>query len=510
MIVTADARKGAPDPSAKTAQPSAASAQSAQATFGLILSTLGPQGPDGGAGGTQPLSDKAEDSGDTKGSLPDSAAEDGLAAIIAAWLAEKAGRIPASQDFPGLSSAGASPSGLGVSISGAVQGLEDPSASVAGSGSQTDQGEGSTLRTLNSGGSVSANALAAALMATVNSGKLSGAGSASGSEVGSASFQAGGAPSAASPAAAFLSAKPESTVVSIAAASAVGVDPALFVKDINGDTGAQAVPLDDSSTSAASRGFSANVDSLRSAAQAGIAGVLGRAHSVRDERQADDRSAEIVSRVSERAQARVDMLDGAGRFAGDAFTPRFSDLLGVESRVRAHLESSDALLASTGPAAQASSASQPQSLTPPVPARETLANARALEGSVSWLASQHGGSATIDLVPPELGSLRIELKVDAAGTSATLVVHAASDAARVAVEQALDRLYEAFQGSGMSLSVSVGGGSSSFTGFMPGSQGGDPREAGNLSVRASAASPEEPGIGRPARTVGNDVLSLYA
>lgn len=510
MIVTADARKGAPDPSAKTAQPSAASAQSAQATFGLILSTLGPQGPDGGAGGTQPLSDKAEDSGDTKGSLPDSAAEDGLAAIIAAWLAEKAGRIPASQDFPGLSSAGASPSGLGVSISGAVQGLEDPSASVAGSGSQTDQGEGSTLRTLNSGGSVSANALAAALMATVNSGKLSGAGSASGSEVGSASFQAGGAPSAASPAAAFLSAKPESTVVSIAAASAVGVDPALFVKDINGDTGAQAVPLDDSSTSAASRGFSANVDSLRSAAQAGIAGVLGRAHSVRDERQADDRSAEIVSRVSERAQARVDMLDGAGRFAGDAFTPRFSDLLGVESRVRAHLESSDALLASTGPAAQASSASQPQSLTPPVPARETLANARALEGSVSWLASQHGGSATIDLVPPELGSLRIELKVDPAGTSATLVVHAASDAARVAVEQALDRLYEAFQGSGMSLSVSVGGGSSSFTGFMPGSQGGDPREAGNLFVRASAASPEVPGIGRPARTVGNDVLSLYA
>jgi len=510
MIVTADARKGAPDPSAKTAQPSAASAQSAQATFGLILSTLGPQGPDGGAGGTQPLSDKAEDSGDTKGSLPDPAAEDGLAAIIAAWLAEKAGRIPASQDFPGLSSAGASPSGLGVSISGAVQGLEDPSASVAGSGSQTDQGEGSTLRTLNSGGSVSANALAAALMATVNSGKLSGAGSASGSEVGSASFQAGGAPSAASPAAAFLSAKPESTVVSIAAASAVGVDPALFVKDINGDTGAQAVPLDDSSTSAASRGFSANVDSLRSAAQAGIAGVLGRAHSVRDERQADDRSAEIVSRVSERAQARVDMLDGAGRFAGDAFTPRFSDLLGVESRVRAHLESSDALLASTGPAAQASSASQPQSLTPPVPARETLANARALEGSVSWLASQHGGSATIDLVPPELGSLRIELKVDAAGTSATLVVHAANDAARVAVEQALDRLYEAFQGSGMSLSVSVGGGSSSFTGYMPGSQGGDPREAGNLFVRASAASPEVPGIGRPARTVGNDVLSLYA
>jgi len=518
MIVTADARKGAPDPSAKTAQPSATSAQSAQATFGLILSTLGPQGPDGGAGGTQPLSDKAEDSGDTKGSPPDSAAEDGLAAIIAAWLAEKAGRIPASQDFPGLSSAGASPSGLGVSISGAVQGLEDPSASVAGSGSQTDQGEGSTLRTLNSGGSVSANALAAALMAAVNSGKLSGAGSASGSEVGSASFQsggsapfqAGGAPSEASPAAAFLSAKPESTVVSIAAASAVGVDPALFVKDINGDTGAQAVPLDDSSTSAASRGFSANVDSLRSAAQAGIAGVLGRAHSVRDERQADDRSAEIVSRVSERAQARVDMLDGAGRFAGDAFTPRFSDLLGVESRVRAHLESSDALLASTGPAAQASSASQPETLTPPFPARETLANARALEGSVSWLASQHGGSATIDLVPPELGSLRIELKVDPAGTSATLVVHAASDAARVAVEQALDRLYEAFQGSGMSLSVSVGGGSSSFTGYMPGSQGGDPREAGNLFVRASAASPEVPGIGRPARTVGNDVLSLYA
>jgi flagellar hook-length control protein FliK len=229
---------------------------------------------------------------------------------------------------------------------------------------------------------------------------------------------------------------------------------------------------------------------------------------VREEGRVASRSGQEA--VAERAGEGADSQDRAAKFAGDAFNPRFSELLGAESKVRAHLESSDALLAPSGSAAQASSASQPQPLALLVPARETLANARALEGSVSWLASQHGGSATIDLVPPELGSLRIELKVDAAGASATLVVHAASDAARVAVEQALDRLYEAFQGSGMSLNVSLGSGSSSFRGGMSGAKEGGSREEGNLGVRSSVPSPELEGMGRSARTAGTDVLSLYA
>jgi flagellar hook-length control protein FliK len=86
------------------------------------------------------------------------------------------------------------------------------------------------------------------------------------------------------------------------------------------------------------------------------------------------------------------------------------------------------------------------------------ANARNLEGTISWLASQQGGSATIDLTPPELGSLRLELKIDSAGESATLIVHAASDVAQTAIEHSLDRLYESFQSAGIALQVSVGGG----------------------------------------------------
>jgi flagellar hook-length control protein FliK len=86
------------------------------------------------------------------------------------------------------------------------------------------------------------------------------------------------------------------------------------------------------------------------------------------------------------------------------------------------------------------------------------ANARNLEGTISWLASQQGGSATIDLTPPELGSLRLELKIDSAGESATLIVHAASDVAQTAIEHSLDRLYESFQSAGIALHVSVGGG----------------------------------------------------
>jgi flagellar hook-length control protein FliK len=54
--------------------------------------------------------------------------------------------------------------------------------------------------------------------------------------------------------------------------------------------------------------------------------------------------------------------------------------------------------------------------------------------------------------------LRLELKIDSAGESATLIVHAASDVAQTAIEHSLDRLYESFQSAGIALQVSVGGG----------------------------------------------------
>jgi len=142
--------------------------------------------------------------------------------------------------------------------------------------------------------------------------------------------------------------------------------------------------------------------------------------------------------------------------------------------------------------------------------RASFANANALEGTVSWLASQQGGSATIDLSPPELGSLRLELKIDAGGESAVLIVHAANDAAKAAIEQSLDRLYEAFQSSGMALQVSVGSGSSQFAGMF---SGGFEDRAKALAVptralegvRASAVSAVS-----KSRGVATDALSLYA
>jgi hypothetical protein len=512
MIATADANKGATDTSGTTPQRSPASAQSNQATFRLILSMLDPQGTGEDADVSQPLFEASENSGDTESGMRDPAAERALSAIFAAWLVEKGGRVPALQEGYGPVSEGGNVLRVGLPTPGAVQGLGGDAAGTPSLGSPLDHevGIGPGKSTLS--GVVNESALAAALMAAVNivrpagSGSDSGPGSSSG--IGSALSEGGGSGSAASLAAAFLASKPDSAAVSIAAAAAFGVDAALFVKGRRFDAPARALLPDGSEAPAANRGVLANAELSRSAAQSAVSGLLVRTLSVHEEGRSASRSGQEA--VAERAGEGADSQDRATKFAGDAFNPRFSELLGAESRVRAQLESSDALLASSGSAAQASAASQPQPLALLAPARETLANARALEGSVSWLASHHGGSATIDLVPPELGSLRIELKVDAAGASATLVVHAASDVARVAVEQALDRLYEAFQGSGMSLSVSVGSGSSSFRGGMSGAKEGGSREEGNLGVRSSAPSPELEGTGRSARTAGIDVLSLYA
>ncbi|NBP39637.1 MAG: flagellar hook-length control protein FliK [Betaproteobacteria bacterium] len=138
-----------------------------------------------------------------------------------------------------------------------------------------------------------------------------------------------------------------------------------------------------------------------------------------------------------------------------------------------------------------------------------ISNASALEGTVSWLGSQQGGSATIDLTPPELGSVRLELKIDAAGEGAILVVHAASDAARAAIEQSLDRLYESFQASGMTLHVSVGGGSSgSAQSFKSGSDL-DPLSAGDLRMPAEIRLDPTVAASR-ASMKSSDVLNLYA
>ena len=138
-----------------------------------------------------------------------------------------------------------------------------------------------------------------------------------------------------------------------------------------------------------------------------------------------------------------------------------------------------------------------------------FANASSLEGAVSWLSSHRGGSATIDLTPPELGSVRLELKVDAAGENASLVVHAASDAARAAIEQSLERLYESFQASGMSLQVSVGGGSLGYAqNFANGLNSGSSQDMNELGAKDGRL--EAAPVRRLPNTQASDALSLYA
>ena len=162
------------------------------------------------------------------------------------------------------------------------------------------------------------------------------------------------------------------------------------------------------------------------------------------------------------------------------------------------------------PAVQGPAEGLERSAHPTAVLHDAQSNASVLEGSVSWLASKHGGVATIDLSPPELGGLRLELKVDPSGTSATLVVHAASDAARLAVEQALDRLYEAFQGSNMSLSVSVGTGAGNFTAYTSSWRDQIGRSGPDSDTQPKSAAPEGEGLSELRRPTGADILSLYA
>jgi flagellar hook-length control protein FliK len=189
--------------------------------------------------------------------------------------------------------------------------------------------------------------------------------------------------------------------------------------------------------------------------------------------------------------------------------PDFTDSRGTEDAHRQRLESVDAMLSVSASDAQQGLVQLQQSMASQPLGKAAIANANALEGSVSWLASQRGGSATIDLTPPDLGSLRLELKIDAAGESAVLVVHAANESAKAAIEQSLDRLYESFQHAGMSLQVSIGGSStgfsSAFANEFSADQGG---ASGTAQQRVEGRSNALAGVTTLATKV-QDGLSLY-
>ena len=127
------------------------------------------------------------------------------------------------------------------------------------------------------------------------------------------------------------------------------------------------------------------------------------------------------------------------------------------------------VLTTLGVPASVMNPQQPVSQSPVAFANQNQ-NAQAMSAAVSWLASKQGGNATLDLTPPDLGQVRLELRVDSKGESASLVVHAASEAARASIEKALSQLHASFEATGMSLTVSVDTGASSGFGHSFGSQ----------------------------------------
>jgi|GEM_PF-979892 hypothetical protein len=129
-----------------------------------------------------------------------------------------------------------------------------------------------------------------------------------------------------------------------------------------------------------------------------------------------------------------------------------------------------------------------------------------IEPTVNWLLSQQGGGATIDLTPPDLGHVRVELKLDSAGQHATLVVHPSSDAAKASIEQSLSRLVDVFAASGMQLSVSVESGQSGL-GFAR-ERERPPRDLG-LDRVSSLEQSRDFGLATRRSTLSESGLSLY-
>lgn len=203
-------------------------------------------------------------------------------------------------------------------------------------------------------------------------------------------------------------------------------------------------------------------------------------------------------------------LDEPSRISNQQDSTKHADRLFADEQKHRQTEQGDALLSYGSNGVSSSFEGLQQAMSAQNLGRSSVVNANALEGTVSWLSSQRGGSATIDLSPPELGSLRLELKIDAGGESAVLIVHAANDTARVAIEQSLDRLYESFQSSGMALQVSIGSGSSQFAGMF--SSGFDDRSKqfqGHNRVSDGSRAGE---ISSSVKSDGvtTDALSLYA
>ncbi len=138
-------------------------------------------------------------------------------------------------------------------------------------------------------------------------------------------------------------------------------------------------------------------------------------------------------------------------------------------------------------------------------------NETALQGSVSWLASNHGGVAKLDLSPPDLGELRLELSMSAKGDRAELIVVASSPDAKLVVERSISQLVDRFLAGGVALNVSFGTGSgqSSARNYESRSANIDPNQ-GRGTRRSDTEVSIVTGLSRTSNALNADKLSFYA
>jgi len=516
MIVRPDAGKEASGPQENAVQPRKNTVQAGSDGFGLVLSALGSRsGDEGGPESASPGSSSEESK--AEGSLErDASAESGLPANIAAWIAQGNAKHAA---------AATTSAALGLGMVDALGQVDAPSGAAAVGGgidlvhmpvSDPENGSMGGQGSLASGEIPGApggigNGLAPhalALMAAINGGlpgPAVGQMLAVGSGVIGAADQEGMLPVRGSRGAA-----PPTTAVSLAETSAALLISSMEVNRRASEAiwqvnviGGLAVPI-------ATGGLVGRASPLGGVASAALDEELAQgsrsqtALPVHGLLRTDINAGEQNALRERGGRPQSASADGDARKAPGPETPP------SESLRMLHPAVSDPQGTGHGLTAPALAAAYGQPAVVPAWTRETLVNASALEGSVSWLASQHGGVATMDLSPPSLGSLRLELKVDASGSHATLVVHAASDAARVAVEQALDRLYEAFQSSNMSLSVSVGTGSGNFNGYTPLWQATREDRASVSVNRQPSGHPEDHRNSGLQQVSATDMLSLYA
>jgi len=135
-------------------------------------------------------------------------------------------------------------------------------------------------------------------------------------------------------------------------------------------------------------------------------------------------------------------------------------------------------------------------------------NESQIGSTISWLVSQKGGVVSLDLTPPDVGQLRMELRFDSLSDQATLIIQASTESAKAAIEQSLDKLRQAFGTSGLQLSVSVQTGSGGWSGQSGNSSFSQPFSQNIDALTSSQVPGDGAQLRQGARNVSSE-LSLY-